>query len=67
MTSWPERMPPSISTSIRSPTVSTIPGILKGILDPEDAELAAQSGAEAMIVSNHGGRQLDGGTGRRGR
>jgi L-lactate dehydrogenase (cytochrome) len=34
--------------------------ILKGILDPEDAELAAQSGAEAMIVSNHGGRQLDG-------
>ncbi|WP_165795811.1 alpha-hydroxy acid oxidase, partial [Methylobacterium frigidaeris] len=34
--------------------------ILKGILDPEDAELAAQSGAEALIVSNHGGRQLDG-------
>ena len=34
--------------------------ILKGILDPEDAELAAQSGADALIVSNHGGRQLDG-------
>ena len=34
--------------------------ILKGILDPEDAELAAQSGADAIIVSNHGGRQLDG-------
>jgi L-lactate dehydrogenase (cytochrome) len=34
--------------------------ILKGILDPEDAELAARSGAEALIVSNHGGRQLDG-------
>jgi L-lactate dehydrogenase (cytochrome) len=34
--------------------------ILKGILDPVDAELAAQSGADAIIVSNHGGRQLDG-------
>jgi L-lactate dehydrogenase (cytochrome) len=34
--------------------------ILKGIMDVEDARLAAQSGADAMIVSNHGGRQLDG-------
>lgn len=34
--------------------------ILKGILDPEDAEMAVQSGADALIVSNHGGRQLDG-------
>ncbi len=34
--------------------------ILKGIIDPEDAELAAKSGADALIVSNHGGRQLDG-------
>lgn len=34
--------------------------ILKGILDVEDARLAAQSGADALIVSNHGGRQLDG-------
>jgi L-lactate dehydrogenase (cytochrome) len=34
--------------------------ILKGILDPEDAEMAMQSGADALIVSNHGGRQLDG-------
>jgi L-lactate dehydrogenase (cytochrome) len=34
--------------------------ILKGILDPEDAELAVHSGADAIIVSNHGGRQLDG-------
>jgi L-lactate dehydrogenase (cytochrome) len=34
--------------------------ILKGILDPEDARLAADSGADALIVSNHGGRQLDG-------
>jgi L-lactate dehydrogenase (cytochrome) len=34
--------------------------ILKGILDAEDAKLAAQTGADAIIVSNHGGRQLDG-------
>jgi L-lactate dehydrogenase (cytochrome) len=34
--------------------------IIKGIMDPEDARLAAQSGADALIVSNHGGRQLDG-------
>ncbi|MBP2230888.1 L-lactate dehydrogenase (cytochrome) [Azospirillum agricola] len=34
--------------------------ILKGILDPEDAAAAAHSGADALIVSNHGGRQLDG-------
>jgi len=34
--------------------------ILKGILDVEDAKLAARSGADALIVSNHGGRQLDG-------
>ncbi|MBI1624996.1 alpha-hydroxy acid oxidase [Comamonas suwonensis] len=34
--------------------------ILKGVMDAEDARLAAQSGADALIVSNHGGRQLDG-------
>jgi L-lactate dehydrogenase (cytochrome) len=34
--------------------------ILKGILDVEDARLAVASGADALIVSNHGGRQLDG-------
>lgn len=34
--------------------------ILKGILDEEDARLARDSGADALIVSNHGGRQLDG-------
>ena len=34
--------------------------ILKGIMDVEDARLAADSGADAMVVSNHGGRQLDG-------
>lgn len=34
--------------------------ILKGILDPEDARIAAGFGADAIVVSNHGGRQLDG-------
>jgi L-lactate dehydrogenase (cytochrome) len=34
--------------------------VLKGILDVEDAEEAAKSGAQALVVSNHGGRQLDG-------
>ena len=34
--------------------------IIKGILDVEDARLAAKSGATAIVVSNHGGRQLDG-------
>ncbi len=34
--------------------------ILKGILDVEDAKTAAATGAEAIVVSNHGGRQLDG-------
>jgi L-lactate dehydrogenase (cytochrome) len=36
--------------------------ILKGIMDVEDARIAADSGADAIVVSNHGGRQLDGAT-----
>ena len=36
------------------------PVILKGILDPDDAREAVRSGADGIIVSNHGGRQLDG-------
>lgn len=36
------------------------PLILKGILDPEDAKAAADAGADGIVVSNHGGRQLDG-------
>ncbi len=36
------------------------PLILKGILDAEDAKMAADIGADAIVVSNHGGRQLDG-------
>jgi L-lactate dehydrogenase (cytochrome) len=34
--------------------------VIKGILDPDDARLAADSGADGIVVSNHGGRQLDG-------
>jgi L-lactate dehydrogenase (cytochrome) len=36
------------------------PLIIKGILDPDDARHAAKAGADAIVVSNHGGRQLDG-------
>jgi L-lactate dehydrogenase (cytochrome) len=36
------------------------PLIIKGILDPDDAKLATQAGVSALVVSNHGGRQLDG-------
>ena len=34
--------------------------VLKGILDPFDARLARERGVDGVIVSNHGGRQLDG-------
>jgi isopentenyl diphosphate isomerase/L-lactate dehydrogenase-like FMN-dependent dehydrogenase len=37
-----------------------IPVILKGILAPEDAKIAVERGASGVVVSNHGGRQLDG-------
>jgi L-lactate dehydrogenase (cytochrome) len=36
------------------------PVVVKGVLDPEDARLALENGADGIIVSNHGGRQLDG-------
>ncbi|MFN7648517.1 MAG: alpha-hydroxy acid oxidase [Acidobacteriota bacterium] len=39
---------------------ATIPVIVKGIIHPEDAALAVKHGADAIVVSNHGGRQLDG-------
>lgn len=39
--------------------MSGMPVLLKGILRPDDAELAVQAGAAGIIVSNHGGRQLD--------
>ena len=37
-----------------------IPLVVKGIMDPRDAKRAAEIGADAVVVSNHGGRQLDG-------
>lgn len=40
-------------------SVCPLPIILKGILHPEDAKLAVKAGADAIVVSNHGGRQLD--------
>lgn len=40
--------------------VTGLPLVLKGLLSPEDAELAVDHGVDAIIVSNHGGRQLDG-------
>lgn len=41
-------------------SVSRLPLVLKGILDPDDAVLAAEAGVAGIVVSNHGGRQLDG-------
>jgi isopentenyl diphosphate isomerase/L-lactate dehydrogenase-like FMN-dependent dehydrogenase len=41
-------------------SVSALPLLVKGILTAEDAVLAAETGAEGVVVSNHGGRQLDG-------
>jgi isopentenyl diphosphate isomerase/L-lactate dehydrogenase-like FMN-dependent dehydrogenase len=41
-------------------SVSPLPLVIKGILTAEDALLAAEHGAAAVVVSNHGGRQLDG-------
>jgi 4-hydroxymandelate oxidase len=39
---------------------TTLPLVVKGILDPRDAVRAVSAGADAVVVSNHGGRQLDG-------
>lgn len=39
--------------------VSTLPVLLKGLLHPDDAELAIQAGVDGIMVSNHGGRNLD--------
>ncbi len=41
-------------------SVTKLPILLKGILTPEDARLAAEAGVHGIVVSNHGGRQLDG-------
>jgi 4-hydroxymandelate oxidase len=41
-------------------SASSLPLLVKGILTAEDAQLAVESGADGVVVSNHGGRQLDG-------
>ena len=41
-------------------SITALPILLKGILTAEDAVMAAQRGIEGIVVSNHGGRQLDG-------
>lgn len=41
-------------------SVTKLPVVLKGVLHPDDAEQAVKAGADAIIVSNHGGRALDG-------
>lgn len=43
--------------------LTTLPILLKGILHPEDARLAVEAGMDGVIVSNHGGRQVDGAVG----
>lgn len=42
-------------------SITRLPIIIKGILTKEDAEVAVEHGVQGIIVSNHGGRQLDGG------
>ncbi|XP_062259146.1 hydroxyacid oxidase 2 isoform X3 [Platichthys flesus] len=42
-------------------SITRLPIIIKGILTKEDAELAVEHGVQGIVVSNHGGRQLDGG------
>lgn len=42
-------------------SITRLPIIIKGILTKEDAELAVEHGVQGVVVSNHGGRQLDGG------
>jgi 4-hydroxymandelate oxidase len=41
-------------------SVTKLPVVLKGVMHPDDAEQAVQAGADAIVVSNHGGRALDG-------
>jgi 4-hydroxymandelate oxidase len=57
-----EQIDPSLTWRDVEAFIQTVqmPVLVKGILHPDDALLAAQSGASGIIVSNHGGRQLDG-------
>jgi 4-hydroxymandelate oxidase len=41
-------------------SITTLPVVLKGILTAEDAAIAAEAGVDGIVISNHGGRQLDG-------
>jgi 4-hydroxymandelate oxidase len=41
-------------------SITRLPVLLKGVVTPEDATLGVEHGAAAIVVSNHGGRQLDG-------
>jgi len=43
--------------------ITELPIVLKGIVYPEDAELAVEHGADGVLVSSHGGRQVDGAIG----
>jgi L-lactate dehydrogenase (cytochrome) len=63
LSSWTaEQFDPALSWDTVQWVRDRWPGklILKGVLDVEDAVMAAKCGADALIVSNHGGRQLDG-------
>jgi isopentenyl diphosphate isomerase/L-lactate dehydrogenase-like FMN-dependent dehydrogenase/biotin carboxylase len=51
--------PKSVSELQEIKSAAKLPFILKGIMNPYDAEMAAKAGADAIIVSNHGGRVLD--------
>lgn len=59
---WRNMLDPSVTWDaigwLKSQT--KLPILIKGVLSPEDAERAIAAGADAVIVSNHGGRQLDG-------
>jgi L-lactate dehydrogenase (cytochrome) len=57
-----EQFDPSVNWTDVAWVRSLWPGklVLKGVIDPDDARRAADAGADAVVVSNHGGRQLDG-------
>jgi L-lactate dehydrogenase (cytochrome) len=57
-----EQFDPSVNWKDVAWVRSLWPGklVLKGVIDPDDARRAADAGADAVVVSNHGGRQLDG-------
>jgi len=54
-----EVAPKSVSELREIKSATNLPFILKGIMNPRDAEMACKAGADAIIVSNHGGRVLD--------